>query len=105
MAAPAALGYGGAARIIDLVVGPIIASFAIVAIWEVCRSVGRANVILGAWLMLAPWLLSYEAQATANSLSTGIVIAIFGYLAKAPADRYGGGWSDLWKQSRLHHSR
>jgi hypothetical protein len=35
MLSPAVLGYGGAAENNDRLIGPIVASFAFVAIWEV----------------------------------------------------------------------
>jgi hypothetical protein len=105
MAAPAAFGYTGAPRINDLIVGPIAASLATVAIWDVCRSLGKANVVLGAWLLVAPWVLSYDAfQATLNSSATGILLAVSALLSGGPRGRYGGGWSFLWKQSQRQRS-
>src|SRR5687767_1665798 len=59
MAAPAALDYTGAAATSDRVVGPIAASVACMAIWPVLRSLRWVNVVLGAWLVAAPWLLGY----------------------------------------------
>jgi hypothetical protein len=99
MAASTALGYDGVARINELIVGPIATSIAIIAIWDVCRSLGKANVAFGAWLLLAPWLLSYDVlQASVNSLSTGFLLAVVALLSGRPGGRYGGGWSFLWKQ-------
>ncbi len=41
------------------IVGPILATFSIVACWEVTRAVGKVAILLGLWLLAAPWILGY----------------------------------------------
>lgn len=96
MAAPAVLGYSGAASTADHIVGPLIASFATIAIWEATRSVRKWNRPLGAWLLVAPWLLGYDTSATINSLVIGALVIAFTFLGGEVEQRFGGGWSSLW---------
>ena len=99
MASPGLLGYSGTGRINDLIVGPIIATFAIIAVWEVTRAVGRANVALGAWLVIAPWMLGYEENiiATANEFVVGITIFALAMTRAKSGAKLNGGWRSLIK--------
>src|SRR5688500_7976224 len=61
MTAPAVLDYGGAARTTDRIVGPLVASIAVIAVWEVLRPARWAVLPLAAALVIAPWMLGYDA--------------------------------------------
>ena len=102
MASPGMLGYSGTGRINDLIVGPIIATFAIIAFWEVTRAVGKANVALGAWLVIAPWMLGYEENviATVNEFVVGITIAALAITRAKTDAKLDGGWRSLIKAKR-----
>ncbi len=95
MAAPAVLGYGGTARANDRIVGPLAASLAVIAIWQVTRPLRWGNVVLGVWLLIVPWLLSYDAVALVNSLAVGVGLIGFGLIRGPTTQRLGGGWSAL----------
>jgi hypothetical protein len=96
MAAPAVLDYAGAARTNDRIVGPIVASLAVIAIWETTRSLRWANLPLGGWLLIAPWVLGYPADATWNSLVVGALLLALGLVRGPVNGHFGGGWSALW---------
>lgn len=95
MASPEALGYGGAARINDLVVGPIAASVACVALWQVTRAVRWTNLPLGAWLVVSPLMLAHSPSAAANSVLSGVALAGLACVRGRLTHRTGGGWSTL----------
>ena len=97
MASPAVLDYADPARDNDRIVGPIIASMATIAIWELTRPLRWVNVILGAWLLIAPWLLGHSPSARWNSLAAGAVILACSLVKGHRTHRVGGGWSSLWK--------
>lgn len=96
MAAPAVLGYGGAAATNDRIVGPLVITFATVAIWEATRQLRRANIVCGAWLLVAPWLLGFPTVATLNSTLVGAAVMGLALIQGEITGRYGGGWSRLW---------
>ena len=95
MAAPSVLGYAGAARISDLIVGPIAASLSIVAMSEVTRAVRWATVPLGLWAIVSPWLLGAPAAARVSGLAAGVVLAATALVAARRTARFGGGWRAL----------
>lgn len=96
MAAPAVLGYGGVASNHDRIVGPLLASFACIALWEVTRPLRWVNLLLGGWMLLAPWILGFGPTATVNSLLAGAAVAGLSLVRGTLSHRFGGGWSSLW---------
>ena len=101
MAAPAVLGYGGAAMDNDRIAGPIAATFACVAIWQVTRSGRWVCTLAGLWLVAAPWVLpDYTRAATLNSMLCGAAIVVLSLVrGKYDESKFGGGWKYLWKDS------
>ncbi len=97
MASPVVFDYADPARANDRVVGPIVASLAIIAIWEIARPLRWMNVILGGWLLTAPWMLGHPPDARWNSLATGAIVLGSSLVKGKRAHSYGGGWSSLWK--------
>jgi hypothetical protein len=102
MAAPAVLGYGGAARANDRIVGPVAATLAAVAVSEVTRPVRWANLPTGAWLFAAPWVLGSPWAAAWNSLFVGAALAALSLAGGNVKGSYGGGWSAVWRRSRAN---
>lgn len=103
MAAPAVLGYGDPALVNDRIVGPVAATFAIVAWWGVTRPLRWVNLPLGVWLVIAPWLLGYgEVAAIINSMAVGLVMAACAMVKGTVEHRYGGGWSAVLESGGSH---
>ncbi len=106
MAAPDVLDYGGAALMNDRIIGPILVTMAVCAIWEVLRALRWVNALCGAWLLAAPWLLGVEHDAARiNSMVCG-VLAFALSLSKGKQKRpYGGGWRALFDRNQLQESK
>lgn len=102
MVAPAVLDYGAPAETNDRIIGPVIATFAVVAWWEATRSMRWWNLPLGGWLLVAPWLLGYAMAPTINSLVVGLLVSGLAFVQGTVEGRYGGGWSALWQTNPLH---
>lgn len=103
MAAPAVLRYGGLPEDHDRIVGPVIATFAAIAFFEVCRPLRWVTFVGGLWLLAAPWLLSFPADATTNSMIVGLAVAVLSLWKGRTPTRFGGGWSSLWKDTPTPH--
>jgi hypothetical protein len=97
MAAPAVLGYEGAACAVDRVVGPVAAACAIIAAHSATRPLRWGNAVLGLGLLLAPWVLRYGWAAAVDSTVVGLLLVTFAALGGRPRQRVGGGWSSLWR--------
>ena len=104
MASPAVLGYAAPAETNDRIVGPLIATFAIIAISGVTRPLRWVNTVAGAWLLVAPWILAYDATSTiVNNMLVGVVVIACSLVKGTVEDEFGGGWSSLWRDQELHH--
>ena len=106
MAAPELLGYKGAATDNGHIIGPIIATFAIISLWEATHGVRKWNYPLGIWLLVAPWILHYSDTISIGSdMATGILVIILSSIAGKRTYNFGGGWSSLWRKDPDHANR
>jgi hypothetical protein len=100
MAAPAILGYDGPMRTNHYIVGPLGASCALIALWEVTRPVRWGNLALGLWLLIAPWIFSSTWVVLLHSSLVGLLLIACSCVGgKMNPQQFGGGWSTLWKAS------
>ena len=103
MAAPYALGVDKIAANNDHIIGPVIASFAIISFSPCTSAVLKFNLPLAIWLLMAPWVLAYEYNsAIINDMTTGVAIIIFSLIKIKSTKRFGGGWKAIWKSGSLH---
>lgn len=103
MAAPGIFGFGGTPADNDHIIGPVIATFSIIAWWECTSSIRKLNIPLGAWLLLAPWILGYDVTvATVNDMAVGVLVIGLSLIKRDIEGSYGGGWDSLWKADTLH---
>lgn len=97
MAAPDALGIPrqSAAGDSDHLVGALIVVVAVISLAEVARPARFLLVPLGAWLVVASWLLpGGTALTAANSAAVGLVVALLGLPLGRLRDHYGS--FDRW---------
>jgi hypothetical protein len=93
MFAPAVLGYTGVAENNDRTFGPIGASIAFVAIWEVVRALRWGTLPVGIWLAVAPLVLRYDdVAAVLSSVVAGLVMAGSTFFGGHVDASFGGGW-------------
>ena len=87
------LGTSGAMANSDHLVGALVVTFSIMAFAEVARGVRLINIAFGAWLVLAPWLLSgaVSSLATWNSVLFGLLLVAFA-IPRGPIKNSYGGW-------------
>lgn len=95
MAAPAVLGYGGRLADAHRILGPIAAAFALIAVWGHMRSLRWANVLFGALVVVAPFVVGVGTVALANSVVVGLLLVGLSFARGEVEERYGGGWSSL----------
>ena len=92
MFAPAVLGSRGALADSDHLAGALVVTFAVIALAEVGRALRFVNLLLGAWIVAAPWLLG--GASTAARWSDAIVgaLVILATLPRGPVRQRYGGW-------------
>jgi hypothetical protein len=100
MAAPAVLGYDRPLATSDWIAGPLIASFAVMALWDVLRPLRWPNVPLGLWVAAAPWILGAPLPAKLNGTVVGLLVAALAATGGAVTSELGGGWREAWPLKR-----
>jgi hypothetical protein len=102
MIAPTLLGFERTEAVNSYIMGPLITTFAITAIWEVNRSARYFNVFAGLWLVASPFLLEFETIACWNTVGFGLAITGLSFIKGTVRGKYGGGWRSLFQKSPLH---
>jgi hypothetical protein len=100
--APTVLGYAGPARTNACIVGPLVVSCAVIALWEVTRPLRWGNFAFGLWLLVAPWVFTYTWVALFDSSLVGLLLMAFALVrGQAEPQHFGGGWSALWRSAQI----
>ena len=104
MFAPAVLGHSTTSAVAsgsDRILGPLIASAAVAAIWPEIRPLRWVNVVLGVLAVAGPLVIGpftdWPLSAAVNSVVTGAAVAGLGLLRGKVEGRFGGGWRSVWR--------
>ena len=90
MFAPFTLGSSGMAANSDDLIGALIVTVAIIALAEVGRAARFVNILFGAWVIAAPWLLrGATSNARWNDTIVGTVVLLLSLPRGAIGERYG----------------
>jgi hypothetical protein len=75
----------------DHLVGALVVTFAVIAMAEVTRAARLINILFGAWIVLAPWLLSGSTTgATWNDVIAGMALIVLSIPRGRIKESYGG---------------
>jgi hypothetical protein len=103
MVAPAALDFSKKISDNAHIVGPLIASFSIIAMSECTRNVRWLNALFGVWLFAAPWVLQYgNNTALWNDYAVAVLIIALCFVKPKRKKRFGGGWPAAWRSDTVH---
>lgn len=103
MAAPGIFGFDKTISDNAHIVGPLIATFSIIAIWECTRNARLLNLPLAIWLLAAPLILGYDNDAALMNDYAVAISIIFLLLVKPSREhKFGGGWPAVWKSDTPH---
>ncbi len=89
LVAPFLLLYAGVTAALwnDVIVGLAVATFAAIRVGGAFRQAGMSwtNVVLGAWLVVAPFVLGYAGVSSAlwNDVLIGLLVIILGWRSAA----------------------
>ncbi|MDQ3775609.1 MAG: NAD-dependent epimerase/dehydratase family protein [Pseudomonadota bacterium] len=77
----------------DHLVGALVVTFSIIAWAEVARPVRFVNMLFGAWLLAAPWLLDGVGSSLAvwNSVASGALLIVLA-IPRGPVRNFYGSW-------------
>jgi uncharacterized membrane protein len=93
MAAPAVFGGTGAAADNDHLAGALVVTWAVIGFGEVTRPVRLLNIPIGAWIAIAPWLISGATRSSAGvDVLAGLALVALS-IKRGHIEQRFGGWS------------
>ena len=99
MLTPVVFNFEKTAGNINYIIGPLVITFAITAIWEVNRSARYFNLVAGLVLAATPLIVSFQQTGVSwNNIATGILIAALSLVKGKIKGQYGGGWKSLFEK-------
>jgi ABC-type polysaccharide/polyol phosphate export permease len=93
MFTPSALGSVDSAAHSDHLVGALIVTTAVIALADVGRALRFVNVLLGAWVIAAPWLLGGATSGSRWSGAIAGTLVILLSLPRGPVGERYGTWA------------
>lgn len=84
------------------ITGPLIITFAVIALWEINRNVKLINVITGSWLIISPLLIDFSNVIIWSNIIAGIFVIAFSVIKRKGNTNYGGGWKSLFQKNPGH---
>lgn len=103
MISPGLLQFEKAASNNNYIVGPMVLTFAITALWGVNRSARFLNVATGIWLAVSPFIIGFQSSvAIWSTVLSGVLIAGFSFVRGSIKRNYGGGWRSLFEKDPVH---
>lgn len=103
MIAPAVFQFDKVASDNYYIVGPLVVTFAITALWEVNRPARYLNILPGIWLTASPFIFSFASpEAKWMAVISGLWIVGFSLVKGKSKGNYGGGWRSLFQKHPAH---
>ncbi|HEV7329637.1 MAG TPA: hypothetical protein VGN63_01245 [Flavisolibacter sp.] len=102
MFAPSIWSFDKATSDHHYIVGPLIITNAIIALWEFNRGIRWLNVLIGAWLLVSPFVLGNKGIVATIDIASAILLILFSLFKGSVQHRYGGGWSSLFQKNPVH---
>lgn len=92
MAAPDTLGLSESVANAFHILGPIAASIAGMAAYDVLRGLRRAHLLVGPAIALAPVVLGGEMTAIVVGVIAGVALSLLAFPGPPKRGKFGGGW-------------
>jgi nucleoside-diphosphate-sugar epimerase/uncharacterized membrane protein len=90
MLTPSVLGSAGAAAHSDHLVGALIVTAAVIALADVGRAMRFINIVFGAWVIAAPWILGGATPASRwSDAIVGALVILLSFRRGPVGERYG----------------
>ena len=94
--APEVLPLGGAALTNSRIAGPIVVTFAVLALRDVTRSARFVVIVPALWLLATPLAFHYtQPAAILDNVLVGLALIALAFVRGTIREQTGGGWRSL----------
>ena len=104
MVTPAVLPSTEPGAVVSRIAGPLAISVAVLALRGVTRPVRALNVLTGAYLTIAPWLVANTGPLILSSVLTGWALIVLSIPRGHVHQRTGGGWWTIVRPELIGHT-
>ena len=84
------------------IAGPLVITFAVISLWDINRHALKVNAVIGAWLLLALFLLPYNGASLVSNAIAALIVLVLSLVKRKTSRRFGGGWRSLFQKAPLH---
>lgn len=103
MFTPAVFGIGEPASHLNHIIGPLVITFAVIALWEVNRNAQKANILMGLLLVAGLFVFDFNSTtAIISNIVSAIIIIGCSFVPRKLTGKYGGGWKSLFQKHPPH---
>lgn len=95
MVAPSVFDLAEPATTLGHIIGPLVASFGLIAAWQVTRSLRWVNVALACWLLVSAYKIAYPFMISINEAACGLLVGLLSLVRGRDRHAMGGGWRAL----------
>ncbi len=87
----------------NYIVGPLVITFAVIALWEINRNVIKANYLVAAWIFISPLFVDYNSNiGLVSNFVAAILIILLARVPSKTTQSFGGGWASLMDKDPKH---
>ncbi|HEX6333784.1 MAG TPA: hypothetical protein VFZ78_06130 [Flavisolibacter sp.] len=87
----------------NYITGPLVLTFSVISLWEINKEVIRANIVIGIWLLITLFVLSFSNNLAYFSNGTcAVFIILLSSIKRKSKQKFGGGWQSLFQEAPLH---
>lgn len=85
------------------IIGPLVITFSVISFWNINRNAIKANIVLGAWLLISLFVLNfaYALPLLSNGIC-GVLLILLASIKRKSQEKFGGGWRSLFQHNPLH---
>ncbi len=100
---PTVTGMAKAGNNNNFIIGPLVITFSVIALWQINRNVIKANYVVAGWLFIAPIFIEYDSTiGLISNIIAAMAIILLAWLPSPVSQSYGGGWTSLWSKDPEH---
>lgn len=99
---PAVFQLAGSRAYTNYIIGPLIITFAVIAMWEINYSIIRINILIAIVLVVMTFVAGEKTAVLYANIVSAVVIIPVSLMKRKIKGSYGGGWKSLLQKTPAH---
>ncbi len=99
---PAVFQLAGSRAYTNYIIGPLIITFAVIAMWEINYSIIKINIFIALVLIVMTVVTGEQSTALYSDIISAVLIIPASLMKRKIKGSYGGGWKSLLQKTPAH---